>query len=108
MMCDCVDVEMGSYDNMVDFCPPPHHLKSSKSCISMDRCIVEEIQFLWKLGIVTIESCCGHNLLDACILVSQDDIPRMRELGYEHYPNQCDLTRQDGFYAKSVDRITPE
>lgn len=102
-MCDCVNVDMGTYDNVVDITPP---IWSSKSVISIDKCLFDEILDLWHFGIVTVNSCCGHNKLNPTILVSTNSIQSMRKMGYEPWENPSDKYRMDGFYAKSVERIT--
>ena len=33
---------------------------SEKDFISIDECIVEQMQALWEAGIVTLACCCGH------------------------------------------------
>ena len=38
--------------------------------VSLDACIAEEVQGLWKAGIRTVGSCCGHGRMMKTILVA--------------------------------------
>lgn len=70
--------------------------------VSIDLCLVEEIKYLWSLGIVTTGCCCGHNTLPPYIGVDDSFIPKMKELGYNVQPNHMYPEREDGFVPKSV------
>lgn len=48
----------------------------------IDRCLVEEIQFLWSKGIVTTGSCCGHGIQQGMINVVESSVEQMMQLGY--------------------------
>jgi hypothetical protein len=78
-MCKCVNVAMGSYDNQTALYPP----FSPEKVVGIDNCLLEEIISLWESGIVTLESCCGHNRVKGYILVDKKSIEKMQELGYE-------------------------
>lgn len=110
-MCDCPPGTMPQEYTNVVACPLPQHCIDDvirrqgfirHRTVHIDRCIVPEIEDLWSRGIVTTASCCGHNMAPGNILVRDEDIDRMRELGYRHWPNGTDPSRQDGFFAKSV------
>lgn len=96
-MCGCVDVPMGSYANQVALHPP---FPVGGGVVGIDRCVAAEIQALWAVGIVTHNSCCGHNVAPPSIMVAADDEGRMRALGYAEW-HQFDATM---FYPKSVPR----
>lgn len=98
--CDCIDVEIGSYDNQVHLPAPEHMPKANGYCV--DRCLEAEIKDLWSHGIVTTGCCCGHNKLPGYIGVREDFIGAMKDLGYAVRQNETDATRQDGFYPLSI------
>lgn len=104
-MCDCVNVEMGSYDNQIHVHAPAHMPKENG--YSLDRCIANEIMQLWMRGITTTGCCCGHNRARPYIGVIDADIPKMKEMGYEVHPNPCRPGAEDSFYPKDV-YIHPE
>lgn len=60
----------------------PKWLYVSKTHVMIDRCIVDEIKFLWSKGIRTYGSCCGHGKMVPMVNVHEDDMPVMLELGY--------------------------
>ena len=108
-MCDCVNVEIGSYDNQVVL-PVPEHMRPLRNCIGdiresicVDRCVAEEVQSLWSLGIVTTGCCCGHNKMTdrAFIGVMFEDIERMKEMGYVVQPNKSRPGDEDEFVPKT-------
>jgi len=89
-MCKCINVKTGSYDNQVVLKAPDHMAnRDIGSCMTaretfcIDKCIAEEVQSLWDLGITTVGCCCGHNKPIGYIQVIQEDINQMIELGYE-------------------------
>ena len=55
--------------------------------------------------ITTTANCCGHNLCDGFISVSEECIPKMEKLGYKHRENETDPSRKDSFYPKSIPRV---
>jgi hypothetical protein len=65
--------------------------------ICIDKCIVEEVQSLWALGISTVGCCCGHNKPIGYIQVIKSDEEKMIELGYK-----VDSGSIYSFFAKSV------
>jgi hypothetical protein len=74
--------------------------KGLTNLISIDPCILDEIKYLWSLGFITYGSCCGHNVKEPFVNVSQDSIPLMNHLGY--IENHSDKNRKDTFRLKSV------
>jgi hypothetical protein len=85
--------------------------KSAHKCICFDKCLANELFYLWDLGIVTTGSCCGRHKTEkrpegengeyAYIGVSEEFIPLMKELGYKVHINSTDLTREDSFVPKT-------
>ena len=87
MLCKCVNIKIGSYDNQVMLKRPEHMIgrtegSSNKKFICIDKCLSEEIQYLWKLGIRTTGCCCGHNIKEGYIGVIKEDRKIMEGLGY--------------------------
>ena len=98
-MCNCKNIEIGSYDNQVKLKAPGW---SSREFICVDKCLENEIKSLWSLGIITTGCCCGHNRLEGYIGVVDEDITKMKELGYKVEYNPCRPGDEDSFYAKTV------
>lgn len=104
-MCNCKDVEIGSYKNQVVL-NRPDHMKGREegSCsnqICVDACIEDEIQLLWALGIITTGCCCGHNKQTGYIGVTSECIPKMKELGYMVYFNPTRPNDEDSFHIRT-------
>jgi len=98
-MCNCKNIEIGSYDNTVALKAPDW---SSKNTICVDLCLKEEILHLWSIGIRTTGCCCGHNKVEGFIGVIDVDIPKMKELGYQVQYNSCRPNDEDSFKPKSI------
>jgi len=84
-MCNCKNIEMGSYDNSYAIQKP----FGRKNFINVDKCIIREILDLWEAGIETAGCCCGHNKVKPMINVSKSHHDKMIELNYKFYLNQC-------------------
>lgn len=80
-MCTCKNVSFGSYDVTI-----PVWYDDRKRVVDIDVCIVLEVISLWKKGIVTIESCCGHNKTTGYIAVDESSVDKMIELRYKEIP----------------------
>ena len=101
--CQCIGVEVGSYENQVELAPPlvlrrntPEGEPARTVCV--DRCLADEIQGLWALGIRTTGCCCGHGgAAPAFIGVIPADIGRMKALGYVVLPNTSRPEAEDSF-----------
>lgn len=83
--CRCTGNEVaGDYSRMEIF-------EYEGETYQVDSCMVNEIKWLLKQGVTTIESCCGHHFVidgkevEGYIFVSKDSIELMRRLGYEKY-----------------------
>jgi hypothetical protein len=53
--------------------------------VGIDVCIASEIGKLWMSGIETVECCCGHGHMRPSVIVKEESIPKMEQLGYRHY-----------------------
>lgn len=114
MKCSCVNIEIGSYGNQVRLTAPDHLTEPLNKIgytiydgtIWVDACLSEEIKFLWSLGIRTTGCCCGHNTGDPYIGVINEDIPRMKELGYKVHHNPCRPGDEDSFIPKLLLSLT--
>ena len=83
-MCNCKNIEIGSYGNVVSLPPPTW---STKSSIDVDRCLAKEVRELWEMGIVTTGCCCGHNKRQGFISVMPEYESQMLDLGYSVSPH---------------------
>lgn len=95
--CRCVGVAMGSYANQTSLTPPWDNRP-----IGIDRCVANEICWLWERGIKTTGHCCGHNTAPPYIGVEYESITNMLRLGYEIHPNFSRPGDEDSFYPASV------
>ena len=105
--CKCENVEVGTYANQINIIPPEW---SSREFISIDRCLKEEIEYLWDEGIITHGCCCGHKEVLPFINVEEEQYERMIELGYTLLTNPHITNgkqRKDTWYPKSI-RIEPQ
>lgn len=58
----------------------------------VDRCLLPELKQLWKQGIKTHCSCCGHGLpYNAFIVADRSCEDKMDALGYESPPDMLDV-----------------
>ena len=110
-MCNCNNIDFGSTENFAQQVevPIPEHMKTYKDArlqngqsptVCIDPCIVDEVKELWRLGITTYGSCCGHNKAESFVNVGDSDVDRMLELGY--IQNHSAIIRMDTFKLKSV------
>lgn len=83
-VCSCVGVEFQNYDAAVSMKTPQGRW------VAIDVCIATEIGRLWMQGVVTLGSCCGHGQMAPTVVVAPESIPKMRELGYQHWPVLAD------------------
>ena len=104
-MCNCVNVKMGSYDNQVELLRPKCMIGrtegTTSNTICIDKCIAEEIKYLWSLGIRTTGCCCGHNKQEGYIGVIGKDMEIMKKGGYKVAINENDLSDEKNFIPKS-------
>ena len=75
--------------------------KKTAKLVSIDKCLLPEILKLWEMGIKTTGCCCGHGKQDAFIGVDEDDIQKMKDLGYEVYYNKYNPNGEDFFIPKT-------
>lgn len=60
--------------------------------IYIERCILPELKALWKQGIKTKCSCCGHGVpFNAFITVEKEFAEKMEAMGYESPPDMLDV-----------------
>lgn len=76
--CNCYGVAIGSHDVAVEVQTPPHMRALGRigcyefrDTLSIDICVLDLLQALWDRGVVTLGSCCGHNIMDGEIIVWQ-------------------------------------
>ena len=96
---------MGSYDNQIELQRPKCMIGRTEgthsNTICIDKCIAEEIQYLWTIGIRTTGCCCGHNIQEGYIGVIEKDIEFMKKSGYRVQFNKQDLSDEKNFIPKS-------
>ena len=112
-MCNCPsNVTTGSYGNVI-VVPIPDHMSTYRDNrvatglsdkVSIDKCLIDEVQALWQKGIRTTGCCCGHNRRDPYIGVFPEDVQKMKDLGYQVQFNPYRPYAQDTFYPSSVAR----
>lgn len=87
----------------------PYNIGSGfKNTIPVDECLADEIENLWENGIRTCGCCCGHGVWLGFIEVIEKDIPKMEQMGYQHYiyEKECGgKERLDAFIPKSYGHI---
>lgn len=96
-ICRCKDIEFGSYDACVTVVLPWAGAKVR----GIDACMVPEVAELWRQGIRTVESCCGHNQKHGYVAVEDEFFHQMIALGYAP-----DL--RSGGYAVFLSKTEPE
>lgn len=105
-MCECIDVEIGSYDNQKMVMAPahmrPYSSNGNVNWICIDTCILAEILQLWSIGISTTGCCCGHNKTNGYIGVEDKDIQNMLNFGYISVYNKSRPFAKDSFLPKST------
>lgn len=104
-MCNCNNVDIGSYSNQVEL-PRPKHMMgrgegTQSDTICIDVCISDEVKQLWAQGISTTGCCCGHNKLKGFIGVIDTDTSKMKALGYEVQINTLRPADRDTFNLKN-------
>lgn len=102
--CTCENVELGTYANQMWVHAPAHMPKENGYCL--DRCVAEEVMILWQLGITTTGCCCGHGTVAPFIGVEDEDIPRMKAMGYQVMFNRSRTGDEDTFTPMGADHPT--
>lgn len=93
--CHCDNIKMGTYKNTV--------LMSllGGQIVTIDTCIATEIGYLWNNGIGTLNSCCGHRKIRPTVIVTEESINKMIELGYKKVIEEVALPDQT-FYLGNI------
>ena len=94
-----VNIYKSYNDHEVNLSAPPQITSSS---IVVDKCIVDELKWLWSLGITTTGCCCGHRKGKEYIKVIKKDVVRMMFLGYKERVHPYDSTLSNTFFPLSV------
>lgn len=85
--------------------------KSSHKYICFDKCLANELFYLWDLGIITTGSCCGHHTYEkgrighgehSYIGVVKKFIPKMKKLGYKVRFNPNYPKAENEFIPKTI------
>lgn len=108
--CNCRNVSCGSYDNTIilGYYPCMYEYRDNRSKaglpsngIQVDKCIVDQVVFLWENNIRTLGSCCGHNRTQGFINVYPEDYDKALSLGFKPYQFE-DINRKDTVKTKST------
>jgi len=79
--------------------------KSSHKVIGFDKCLTNELFYLWDMGIVTTGSCCGNHFGEngshSYIGVVKENIQQTKDLGYKVRFNPCRSKDEDSFIPKT-------
>ena len=61
-----------------------------------DMCLENELLWLYRNGVHTVNSCCGHGNIDlaSILVIGENSIAMMNELGYEESPTAIPMTMQ--------------
>lgn len=80
--------------------------KSSHKYIAFDKCLANELFYLWDMGIKTTGCCCGNHQGEdkeqSYIGVERKFIPKMKKLGYRVRHNPCRPKDDDSFIPKTI------
>ncbi len=76
--------------------------KLDKKELWVDKCLADEIKYLWSKGITTTGCCCGHNFKCPYIGVTSECSDYMKKLGYTVQYNPFDPNHDNEFYPKSI------
>lgn len=91
MKCDCDPraVRVQEYQRTAGIMVPDHielffnnPENERRRFVPIDVCLISEIWDLWRCGIKTVGSCCGHNQAPAYIQVATEHAKEMLALGY--------------------------
>lgn len=83
--CFCENVDYQTYDHVVGM-KKPFKEGWDREVVPIDVCIATEIAELWYKGIITLNSCCGHQKSHSSVIVPKSEVKKMIKLGYtDHY-----------------------
>lgn len=102
-MMKCADIGLGTYNCSYNIMPPFRcGFGNEFKYVAVDKCLIKEIIDLWEQGIRTTGCCCGHGEKEfAYIGVVFEDIPKMKQLGYEVFFNKERPNDEDSFIPKT-------
>lgn len=99
----CIDIGFGTADCAYNVMTPfKCGFDNDYKMVNIDKCLLTEVKDLWERGIKTTGCCCGHGKHTPFIGVFPEDIPRMKELGYQVAVNSCRPDDEDSFVPKTT------
>ncbi len=103
-MCDCKikDLSQNLGTKQMKRLKVPSFMSKHLTYIWVDKCLADEIKYLWSKGITTTGCCCGHNFGCPYIGVTDSSSDKMKELGYKVQYNPFDPYYDNEFYPKRV------
>jgi hypothetical protein len=82
MKCDCSPDTMGTYTHHISV------IDQDGKTVSVDACMVPELASLWRQGIRTTGSCCGHKGVSSFVAGKTDaDAAALDRIGYTRHPD---------------------
>lgn len=83
---------------------PPSHLyeKMGSKIVTIDTCIATEIGYLWHQDVVTLNSCCGHQKMSPSVVVAEESVGKMHQLGYQLYTDKRFANPHMTFLLKGI------
>jgi len=89
----CQGSKLGAYKCAVKM---PYGPDDGRFC---DMCLESELYELWKAGVHTVSSCCGHGRVPPYIQVLRgESVQKMHELGYKPMQNEASPDNPDPLY----------
>lgn len=81
-MCDCYSYNagMGHSRNVIATYPWDLGKDDGDNTICLDACIADTVQELWRRGMPTLNSCCGHNEENPSLVVNREDAERIKSI----------------------------
>lgn len=100
MKCSEIEFGTGACAYNIDV---PWRVDGGAKKVSIDKCLLREVQLLWEMGIKTTGCCCGHGNYElAFIGVKEEHIATMKALGYVARRNPYRPGDEDSFVPKTT------
>lgn len=71
-MCDCKSYNLEIGETPEAILTPPSWSEKQERGICVDACIAEVVKEIWRVGLITLGSCCGHNKENPHIIIPDD------------------------------------
>lgn len=76
--CNCESYNQGDGTGVpeVVLTPEDINLTDGKTSVCVDACISDVVLHLWKSGLPTLNSCCGHNKSEPSVVIPEECDPQ--------------------------------